>query len=140
MTPREGSQELRRGLSFEIAVGTSIRFGTGGYRVLSIEGHIRGVIPHEDPVALCRFGDQQRQPRQMQRRKIETGIQTQMSALRQRQRAGRRTIRPSSRRGIYSPRTSGIPIANAWLITPFSRSSNVINPPATENEDAEAPQ
>ena len=97
VAPGEGCEQLARGLSFEVAVGAGVwvrcRWGSGP----ALEGHVRGRVPDDDPVALRRFGDHQRQPRKMQRGEVEVGIEPQMCALGQRQRFGGVPVGPLGR-------------------------------------------
>jgi len=102
MTPRKRSQQTTRRLPFEIPPRPTIRFTPRRRRILSIKSHITRPIFNENPIPLRRLRQHQRQPRQMQRREIQTRIKPQMRTLRQRPRFRRLPITTLRRRRIHT--------------------------------------
>src|SRR6202020_3330057 len=82
LTPGERGEQLVRVAAFEVAVDSGIRFRAGRDRVLRKERDRERSVSDDEPVALRRAGDLERELRQVQRVQVEARRQAQASPLR----------------------------------------------------------
>ncbi len=94
--PGERPQQVIRVLALERRAPQA---GLAGHRVLSVERHGAALVAHDDPVALCRLGDHPDEPRQMQRRDVQPGVEAEAGAFGDLRHPGREDVAVGALRG-----------------------------------------